>query len=29
MYNLAADMALKIRNSDLLIREEFLYTTRR
>jgi len=28
MYNLAADLAMKIRNTDLRIREQLLYTTR-
>jgi hypothetical protein len=26
MYNLAADLAMKIRNTDLRIREQLLYT---
>ena len=29
MYNLAADLAMKIRNTDLRIREQLLYTTQR
>jgi len=29
MYNLAADLALKIRNTDLMIRERLLYTQRK
>jgi hypothetical protein len=29
MYNLAADLALKIRNTDLMIRERLLYSQRK
>jgi hypothetical protein len=29
MYNLAADLAMKIRNTDLRIREQLLYTAQK